>query len=174
MTRKSRTMDWGFPRWRAYGAEREAAKVRLCDVDGCGQPGDYPAPKSSYSKERWHFCQEHVTEYNKNWDYFAGLSDEEAKARAEEETRGARGFRQSAHWAWAEAGPDGLTPADRDAYRVLGLEPSATPAQVKSAYRKLAKANHPDTNGGDAAATAKFHAVKAAYERLSARPSPAP
>ena len=42
----SRSSDWGFPRWRGYGAEREAVQVRLCDRHGCDQPGDCPAPKA--------------------------------------------------------------------------------------------------------------------------------
>ena len=40
MARSTRSSDWGFPRWRSYGAEREAVKVRLCDRHGCEEPGD--------------------------------------------------------------------------------------------------------------------------------------
>ena len=45
MARSTRSSDWGFPRWRAYGAEREAVKVRLCDRHGCDEPGDTEAAK---------------------------------------------------------------------------------------------------------------------------------
>ena len=31
MAKQKRSDDWGFPRWRAYGKGRDAAKVRLCD-----------------------------------------------------------------------------------------------------------------------------------------------
>ena len=72
----SRSNDWGFPRWRGYGGERGATKVRLCDRHGCDKPGDRPAPKSPNSRERWYFCEEHAAEYNRNWDYFAGLDAE--------------------------------------------------------------------------------------------------
>ncbi|NWP00770.1 molecular chaperone DnaJ, partial [Escherichia coli] len=81
MARQTRSTDWGFPRWRAYGAERETVKVRLCDRHGCEQPGDRPAPKSPNSRERWYFCETHAAEYNRNWDYFAGLTAEEAAKR---------------------------------------------------------------------------------------------
>ena len=81
MARQTRSTDWGFPRWRAYGAEREAVQVRMCDRHGCDQPGDRPAPKSPNSRERWYFCEAHAAEYNRNWDYFAGLTAEEAAKR---------------------------------------------------------------------------------------------
>lgn len=48
-------------------------------------------------------------------------------------------------------------------YRVLGVSPSATPEQVKAAYRKLAQAHHPDKNGGE---DAQFKEISAAYEIL--------
>src|SRR3546814_16575477 len=85
MARPSRNNDWGFPRWRAYGSERGATKVRLCDRDGCGEAGDRPAPKSPNNPERWYFCEAHAAEYNRGWDYFAGLSAEEAAAREQAE-----------------------------------------------------------------------------------------
>jgi hypothetical protein len=52
-----------------------------------------------------------------------------------------------------------------DPYRVLGLGPAATPAEVKRAYRALAKANHPDSAGE--VALAHFLAIQAAYEQLA-------
>ena len=85
MPKQKRSDDWGFPRWRAYGGARGAAKVRLCDRDGCDRPGDRPAPKAPNNPERWYFCEAHAAEYNKNWNYFAGLDPEEAARRAAEE-----------------------------------------------------------------------------------------
>lgn len=169
MVRRTRSDDWGFPRWRPYGSEREAVKVRTCDMPECNQPGTFKAPKSPWSDEKYLFCQAHVTEYNQNYDYFRGLSDEEAKQRAHDEARTAAGYRNAAHWAWAQDGADGLTPGERDAYRALELEPDASEEDIKKAYRKLAKQYHPDTAGTSAEVTAKFHAVLTAYEILTAR-----
>src|SRR6476660_8269243 len=79
MAKQKRSDDWGFPRWRSYGDKgRSAAKLRLCDREGCSEIGDRPAPKAPHSRERWPFCEAHAAEYNKNWNYFAGLSPEEA------------------------------------------------------------------------------------------------
>ena len=85
MARQNRTDDWGFPRWRSYGDKgRSAARIRLCDREGCNEVGDRPAPKAPNSRERWYFCEAHAAEYNKNWNYFAGLTAEEAARRAAE------------------------------------------------------------------------------------------
>ena len=82
MTHPRRSNDWGFPRWRSYGGAREATQVRLCDRHGCDEPGNCPAPKAPNSPERWYFCETHAAEYNRGWDYFEGLSAEDAAARA--------------------------------------------------------------------------------------------
>jgi DnaJ domain len=170
MSRFKRNDDWGFPRWRQYGAEQEPVQVKLCDHDGCGQPGDFKAPKSPHTDEKWLFCAEHVAEYNKNWDYFAGLSPEDAYARAQEEARATRGYEYARSWA---DGPDGdterTTRAERSAFRALGIESDATPEQIKSAYRTLAKQYHPDRNLTEPEAVEKFHAVQRAYEILTSR-----
>jgi molecular chaperone DnaJ len=55
----------------------------------------------------------------------------------------------------------------RDYYEVLGVERGASDAEIKKAYRKLAKQYHPDVNPGDAAAEAKFKEINEAYEILS-------
>jgi hypothetical protein len=54
-----------------------------------------------------------------------------------------------------------------DYYALLGVEPDATPAQIKKAYRKLARQHHPDTNPGDQQAAARFRQITEAYETLS-------
>ena len=54
-----------------------------------------------------------------------------------------------------------------DPYKVLGVSPSATDEEVKDAYRKLAKANHPDLHPGDKECEERFKEVNEAYEVLS-------
>lgn len=55
----------------------------------------------------------------------------------------------------------------RDYYDVLGVARTATPDEIKKAYRRLAMANHPDRNPGDAEAEARFKEAAEAYEVLS-------
>ena len=54
-----------------------------------------------------------------------------------------------------------------DLYATLGVARDATAAQIRSAYRKLAKKHHPDLNPGDTAAEARFKGISAANEILS-------
>lgn len=56
-----------------------------------------------------------------------------------------------------------------DPYRTLGLVPGATQAEIKVAYRRLAKLNHPDSAGERA--LPRFLAIQAAYEALVEDPS---
>ncbi len=167
MARQTRSDDWGFPRWRPYGSKgRAAARVRLCDREGCNEPGDRPAPKAPNSRERWMFCEAHAAEYNKNWNYFAGLTAEEAAKRAAEEEAGASAFRKSAHYQWAGPGDGTRSRDEMRALDALELEPDADFSTIRKAYRQLAKQHHPDIKQGDEEAARRFQAIQAAYEVL--------
>jgi DnaJ-class molecular chaperone len=55
----------------------------------------------------------------------------------------------------------------RDPYQVLGVEKKASAAEVKKAFRRLAKKHHPDQNPDDSKAQEKFSEINSAYEILS-------
>ena len=58
-------------------AKAKTEKVeRVCEWDGCEKPGAHPAPKSprDLRSYRW-FCTNHAREYNRSWNYFAGMDD---------------------------------------------------------------------------------------------------
>lgn len=55
----------------------------------------------------------------------------------------------------------------QDFYKVLGVAEDASEADIKKAYRKLARKYHPDQNAGDVAAEKKFKEVSEAYDVLS-------
>ena len=57
--------------------------------------------------------------------------------------------------------------AKRDFYDCLGVKKTATEKEIKSAYRKLAKKYHPDTNPGDKQAEQRFKEITEAYNVLS-------
>ena len=166
MTRSRRTDDWGFPRWRPYGSGNAAVEVRLCDRHGCSNPGDRPAPKAPNRPERWHFCQAHAAEYNQGWDYFAGLTPEEAAAREASEQAETK-YRRASHWEWGGVGDGSRSRAELDALHVLGLEADADMEAVKAAWRSAAKTSHPDVAGKGAEAADRFRAVQAAWQVLS-------
>lgn len=165
---------------------------RVCEAPGCGLHGDFRAPRArdKLDQYRW-FCLEHVREYNKKWDYFAGLGAEQIEAHIRADTIWRRpvwplGGRRSGgpqihdpfdlsdDAGLAERPPprmDGseqLTPAEWTALEVLELSWPITQANVKSRYKELVKLHHPDANGGAREAEEKLKEINAAYSTLRA------
>ena len=56
---------------------------------------------------------------------------------------------------------------DKDYYKALGVSKDATAAEIKKAFRALAKKHHPDSNENDPKAEARFKEVSEAYDVLS-------
>jgi hypothetical protein len=111
---------------------------RVCDHPGCRLPGVARAPKSrDLMDEHYWFCQPHAAEYNRSWNFFAGMSDTEIRARQEEDLSGGgrptwtfkagRGSREA-----AAAASRGFF---RDAFGLFGQGKAATEAE-KAAYDK--------------------------------------
>lgn len=58
--------------------EPKPRAVRACEWPGCGNSGSHRAPKGRGREgEYWSYCLAHVREYNANYNYFAGLSDDD-------------------------------------------------------------------------------------------------
>lgn len=67
------------------------AGLRQCDHPNCAEEGLFPAPKSREPRDgRWHFCLEHVRQYNSGWDFFRGMSDAEVLRYQREDVLGHR------------------------------------------------------------------------------------
>ncbi len=56
---------------------------------------------------------------------------------------------------------------EKDYYKALGVAKTAKPAEIKAAYRKLARKYHPDANKGDTSAEERFKEISEAYSVLS-------
>lgn len=112
---------------------------RLCDYVGCKSVGGHKAPKGrDHEGQFWQFCATHAAEYNKRWNYFAGMSDAElADYRKKEETghrptwtfRGGRGDRLAAAGRGFQAGKRS------DPFGVMGSGAASSAPQPKSRRR---------------------------------------
>lgn len=66
-------------------------KVQSCDWPDCGQPGKFPAPRGRDNEgEYYHFCMDHVRQYNKSYNYFTGMKDDDVSAFQADARRGHR------------------------------------------------------------------------------------
>ena len=62
-----------------------------CEWQGCAEPGLYPAPKGRAREGEYHrFCLDHVREYNKSYNYFSGMPDEDVAKHQKEDVIGHR------------------------------------------------------------------------------------
>lgn len=155
------------------------AGERACDHMGCKLAGEHKAPKArDRTNEFWFFCREHAGEYNRRWNYFEGMTEDDFVnfQRAEESGhrptwsfKPGRGERLSATRFFKAAspgdrfgifrrGPGGeesaraerqLSGVQIKALDVLSLEPGATAVEIRTRYAELVKRWHPDSNGGD-------------------------
>jgi len=134
-----------------------------CEAPGCKEPGLYPAPKGRGFEGQYHrFCLDHVREYNKSYNYFSGLPDEEVVKHQKDDTIGHRptwfigvnswsrsrgtrsgGRRNGYAHRFTTHDPFGLFP-DRDAK--AKAEPEAETRPLRRAERKcLRQLNLEDT-----------------------------
>lgn len=72
----------GSGRGNGGGASSEAPVMdRTCAHEGCEEAAEYRAPKGRGKEGQYYwFCLDHVREYNKNYNYFAGMSDDDVIA----------------------------------------------------------------------------------------------
>ncbi len=169
---------------------------RACDHAGCRAPATTRAPKSrEMMDQHYWFCQPHAAEYNRSWDFFAGMSEAQvqeaqaARAHGDRPTwqfKASRFSREAASIA-AKSGegmadPLGVLGArgkrkqeapvrhlgklERMALIELDLAEEADGPTIRARYTELVKRCHPDANGGDRSAETRLQKVIKAYKTL--------
>ena len=143
----------------------------------------------------YNYCTAHVQEYNKSYNYFSGMKDDDDAGVPEErpprrasdlETgpechaqcvqrappgrpaarRPLRPRRNAAKAPGRHPSGRALRSTELKALQTLGLDDTATPEQVKSQYKTLVKRLHPDANNGSRANEDTLKAVIQAYDHL--------
>ena len=175
---------------------KKPAKGKICDHPICRDPGEHRAPKSPTDLNDYYwFCFPHVSEYNKAWNYYKGLTEDEIEREIERDILGRRptwplGMRvgsmagrfgviddevaelgglfgnNGAQRGRSHTDRRGPGTAEHRALQTLQLTGAADMKDVKARYKALAKKYHPDANDGDEAAENRLKAINEAYTVL--------
>ncbi len=169
--------------------------IKNCEMPGCPDEGEHKAPKHRGLNEYYFFCNSHIKEYNKAWDFFSGMSTNEVNNHMHKSRYGDRPT-----WKQSEANmEEELLRAARNTYfngdeesqkedkkyndnkrkfagdtntpeyeamALMGLEPPVTLDEIKAKYKKLAKKYHPDLNKDDPNAEELLKKINMAYTIL--------
>jgi DnaJ domain len=180
----------------AASARKPEPDVLMCEWIGCDKPAKHKAPKGRGFEGQFHnYCTAHVQQYNKTYNYFDGMKDEDQATFRKEAQTGHRPTWKRGQGAAPNVGGTRRTAKDLDdplnillkekitsnakhgrnlrrneieALQALSLPEDATPAEVKSKYKSLVKRLHPDANNGSRANEATLNAVIKAYDTLRA------
>lgn len=176
--------------WRIPVEDPPKPQARRCDHPGCGEGGEYRAPKArDRLNDYYWFCLDHVRAYNSSWDFYKGMSQDQIEDEIRRSTTwqrptwplgaktGGRRFNFGVHdpfgvfeeevAAEMQAKARAETP-EQAAMRVMELDGALTLAILKARYKELVKRHHPDVHGGDKAAEEKFKEINHAYTTLLA------
>lgn len=92
---------------RSEGAKKET-RAPVCQWKGCDKPGPHRAPKGrGRDGEYFHFCMDHVRQYNQEYNYFDGMSDAEVNSFRKDAMTGHRPTWKTGANAWAHGTRDG-------------------------------------------------------------------
>ena len=171
----------------------KAPVERHCDMPGCGGEAAHKAPKHRGLNDYYWFCYDHAQEYNKAWDFFSGMNQDDIEDHIRKSflwDRPTRRFDtgdlheklyrkawQERNFTEEEPGTNGagfrFTPdsamqatPEMQAMAIMGLEPPLDIAAIKSRYKELAKKYHPDLNPGDKKAEEMIKSVNMSYTIL--------
>ncbi len=181
-----------MPRKSTYkpGFEKQAEPkgVRACGIRACSGNGEYRAPKSRSQLDDYIWlCLDHIREYNRQWDYFKGLKEDEILQFQKDSVVGHR-----PSWQFGMATPDTdeiirrfflnfqtakpvmnpnqhsiINSRERKALNILGLDGRASPPEIKKKYKALVKLHHPDINQQNPEVAAEsFRKILEAYDYL--------
>jgi DnaJ-domain-containing protein 1 len=162
-------------------ADEAAAEVGLkpgerpCDHPGCRLAGVARAPKSrDMLDEHYWFCQAHAAEYNRSWNFFAGMSDEQIRARQEDElTSGGRPTWQfKAGRGSREAAAAASRGFFRDAFGLFGRDRPPTEAEKAAYDKRLGRLERNALADLDLDATADAATIRRRYTELLKRCHP--
>ena len=162
----------------------------ICEWKNCKESGKFKAPieRDNSKNYKW-LCEEHIKTFNKSWDYFDGMSQNEIENFLKSDLtwhRPTQKFGSSDNFfniLWNNAlndkfnffGQDEkmnglnagkLSQKDKDAFSMLGLEFNVDWPIVQKKFKTLVKKFHPDKNAGNKKFEDKLKKITLAYSHL--------
>ena len=162
----------------------------ICEWDNCNESGEFKAPleKDNSKNFKW-LCEIHIKLFNKNWNYFEGMSQKQIENFLKSDLtwhRPTQKFGSSDNFfniLWNNALGDKfnlfkgekifnslnnekLSEKDKDAFRIMGLEFNADWSIIQKKFKTLVKKFHPDRNAGNKQLEDKLKKITLAYSHL--------
>ena len=162
----------------------------ICEWSNCKESGKFKAPiEKDNSKEYKWLCEEHIKLFNKNWNYFDRMSQQEIENFLKSDLtwhRPTQEFGSSDNFfniLWNNALSDKfnlfkeekifnslsnkkLSEKDKDAFRIMGLKFDTDWSIIQKKFKTLVKKFHPDKNSGNKQFEDKLKKVTLAYSHL--------
>ena len=161
----------------------------ICDWENCKNVGDYKAPteRDNSRKFMW-LCKNHIKLFNKNWNYFDGMSQDEIEKFIKSYLTWHRPTQEFAsndnffNILWNNALSDkfkifderknshiktkNLCEKDKDAFIIMGLKFNSDWIMIQKKFKSLVKKFHPDKNAGNKQYEDKLKKITMAYNHL--------
>ena len=161
----------------------------ICDWEKCKKIGSYKAPvERDNSKKTRMLCLEHIKIFNKKWNYFQNMSNEEIEYFIKSDLtwhKSTKSFGSSENFfnlLWNNALDDklnifnttgfkdfkksNLSSKEKDAFDILELNYSAKWQEIQKKFKTLVKKYHPDKNQGNKKFEDKLKKITLAYSQL--------
>jgi hypothetical protein len=162
----------------------------ICDHKSCKKIGSYKAPieKDNSKKFKW-LCLDHIKEFNRNWDYFKGMSDQEVCEFLKSDMTWHKptqsfnspnnffsilwkntlnevgGILSNGHGKYIKTIIN-FSNKDIEAFKIIELEVGTKWEKIQNQFKKLVKKYHPDMNAGNKKFEEKLKIVTLAYTQL--------
>tara|TARA_B100000029_G_scaffold375110_1_gene369445 strand:- start:111 stop:623 length:513 start_codon:yes stop_codon:yes gene_type:complete len=160
----------------------------ICEWKNCNKSGNFKAPleRDNSKNFKW-LCEEHIKLFNKSWNYFDGMSQNEIENFLKSDMtwhRPTQTFGSSDNFfniLWNNALNDKFTffkeekvlnnkiklsDKDKDAFKIMDLEFNADWKTIQKKFKTLVKKFHPDRNSGNKEFEDKLKKITLAYSHL--------
>ncbi len=162
----------------------------ICDWNNCFEIGEYKAPiEKDNSKNYRLLCLDHIKEFNKNWNYFSGMSDQQIYEWLKSDMvwhKPTQSFSSADNFfkvLWNNTLKDEFDRTvfksqfnnmnkfkfnsnDIKAFSILGVPVGLKWIKIQEKFKKLVKKFHPDMNAGNKKYEDKLKIITLAYTQL--------